>query len=174
MAFAQQTITFGTGAAEVNTLADLNTRLTAAATATGGAFTANANIVGNTGALTFSKTAGTKSSLSITGTVNSVNSNAVLLEGATEGTVFSTHNSAKTIADAGKTLGAAAGGPFTISAPTLTINVNGTDTTVTLAATDRIDDVINKLSANATLGAKLNFTKTNDANGDHIKIDFDR
>ena len=41
-AFTAQTITFGTGGGQVHTLADLNTALGTAATASGGGFSANA------------------------------------------------------------------------------------------------------------------------------------
>ena len=162
-AFATQTITFGTGVGEVNNLDDLNTALQDAASATGGAFTANANLGGAgtnvTGELTFTKTAGTKSSLTIGGTINSVNSNAVILEGNTAGDVFGTHNSAATLGDVAQAGGLSLGSP-----PSLTFNINGTDTTVNLAATDRIDDVINKLTAVTALTDNLDISKSGNDN----------
>ena len=150
-----------------STLAELDTALGAAQAAVGGAFTAGVN---GSNRIEITQAAGTKSSITIGGDAKDVASNATLLEGSA-GTLFDTHNSTATIEDLGESLAASAGGPFNISSPTLSFDINGTTTSVTLAATDRVDDVINKLSADGTLSASLTFTKTSDADGDHIQID---
>ena len=166
-AFASQTITFGTGASDANTLADLNTQLGSAATASSGAFSAAVTSTH----ISITKPAGTKSSVSVGGTVATITANATLLEGGTAGTVFSTHNSQPTVADLGKTLGGGSGGPVDLTAGgSLSFTVNSQNYTVGLQATDRLDDVVSKLST-SSLASSLTFTKVTDGSGhDHVKV----
>jgi flagellin-like hook-associated protein FlgL len=156
-AFTSQTITFGTGASEVNTLADLNTKLAAAATASSGGF--SASVV--SGAISITKAAGTKSSVTVGGSAATFTTAATFLEGATAGTVFSTHNSQPTLADEDSSL--SGGG-------SLSFTLNGQNFSVGVAATDRVDDVIGKLNS-SSLASSLTFSKVTDGSGhDHIKI----
>ena len=174
-AFTAQTITFGTGAGQVQTLADLNTALASAATASGGGFAAAATpaTAGTsiTGHISITKAAGALSSVTVGGTVSTLSSNATLLEGGTAGTVFSTHDSRPTLADLGNTLAGGQGGPVNLSSGgTLSFTVNGASYNVGIAATDRDTDVISKLSSSA-LGASLNFSVVTDGSGhDHIQV----
>ena len=173
--FTTQTLTFGNGAGEVATLSDLNTKLAAAASASSGGFSASAasTTTGTsiTGAISITKAAGTKSSVTVGGTVATNTVAAAALEG-TAGTVFSLHNSQPTLADLGKSLGAGSGGPADLSSGgSLSVTINGTNFTLGIASTDRIDDVVAKLGS-SSLASKLNFSKVTDGtNHDHIKID---
>ena len=81
--------------------------------------------------------------------------------------MFSTHNSQSTLAD----IGAAKGYTDLATGGALNFTINGTSFNVGLAAGDRIDDVISKLSA-STVASKLTFSKSTDGTGhDHIKVD---
>lgn len=159
-----QTITFGTGANQVKTLSDLSSKLASAVTGANGAFSAALS----GGKLTFTQPAGAKSSLTVGGTVATSDNSKTLL-----GTnLFGTHNSAATLSDLGKSLAAANGGPVDLaSGGSLSFTVNNTNYTVGLTATDRVDDVVSKLSSSA-LAANLTFSKSTDGSGhDHIKVD---
>ncbi|MDB5600998.1 MAG: hypothetical protein JWN71_3042 [Xanthobacteraceae bacterium] len=166
-ALTGSTITFGTGAtaSAVNTLADLNTQLGAAATTSGGAFSASVTA----GKITITQPAGTKSSITVGGTASTVTAAANVL--GTTNTVFGTHNSQPTLKDLGASYSGAGGAQDLSGGGSLSIGVNGTNFTVGLAANDRIDDVLTKLNA-SSLAANLNFSKVTDGSGhDHIKID---
>jgi flagellin len=175
-AFTSSTVTFGNGAGQVATLQDLNTQIQAAATTSGGAFSAAATptVSGTsvTGHISITKPAGTGSSVTVGGTVATLSANATLLEGGTAGTVFSTHNSQPTLANLGATLGGGSGGPVSLtSGGTLSFTANGANYNVAIGANDRIGDVVNKLNGSA-LGAFVNVSKVTDGSGhDHIKID---
>jgi len=164
--FTAQTLTFGTGAGQVATLGDLNTQLGLAATASGGGFSANAPTLtpttsSITGHINITKGAGTFSSVTVGGTVDTLGANATILEGAV-GTVFSTHNSQPTLANL-DSVNLANGGA-------LNFTVNGASFTVGLLSTDRVDDAITKLN-NSAVGASLTFSKVTDGGGhDHIKV----
>ena len=165
--FTAQTITFGTGAGQVATLADLNTQLGNAATASGhfsagAAPTTAANGITITGKISITKGAGAYSSVTVGGTVNTLSANATVLEGATVGTVFSTHDSQKTLADLD---------PINLSnGGALNFTVNGQSYTVGLGASNRIGDVINTLQSSA-VGTYLNFTNVTDGLGhQHIQV----
>jgi len=167
--FTPQTLTFGTGGGQVATLADLNTQLGLAATASGNGFSANATPVtaglNITGHISITKAAGTFSAVVGGGSVNTLSANAAVLENS-PGSVFGTHNSQPTLADLGtlNSVNLSSGGA-------LNFTVNGQSYTVGLLSTDRVDDVITKLT-NSAVGAYLTFSKVTDGSGhDHIKID---
>lgn len=148
---ADQSITFGTGVGEVSTVADLNTALNAL---TGGI---SSSIAGTT--FSFSLAAGETNTVGVTvsdvgvrtalglGSARSAGQGGGLGAGATD--LSRTYNSAATLADADPT--------NLLSGGNLTISVNGSAQTVGLAATDRLNDIITKLQANATLNNNLTF-----------------
>jgi flagellin-like hook-associated protein FlgL len=153
-AFAS-TITFGTsGGGQVATLAQLNTALTAA----GGS---NFSAAVTSGHISITQGAGSKSTLTVGGTVDTLTGTAAILENGV-GTVFGTHDSQKTLADL-DSVNLAGGGA-------LNFTINGKAFTVGLAAGDRVDDVISKLNS-SVVGAQVTFSKTTDNSGhDHIKL----
>jgi flagellin len=169
------TITFGTGAGQVATLQDLNTALAAAATGAGGGFSAAATptVVGTqvTGHISITASAGNLTQVTVGGSISTIGANATYLQGATAGTVFSTHDSQPTLQDLGNSLPALQGGPVSLSnGGSLSINVNGTNYNVGLAATGHASDTIAALSASA-LGTYLTFTQVTDGSGhNHIQI----
>ena len=170
--FTAQTVTFGTAVGQVATLADLNAQLGSAAT-TSGHFAANAtpttaaNGITISGKINITKGAGTYSSVTVGGTVDTLSANATKLEGATAGTVFSTHDSQPTLADSGKALLT----PVDLSnGGALNFTVNGQSYTVGLGGTNRIGDDITALQ-NSAVGTYLNFTNVTDGSGhQHIQV----
>jgi flagellin-like hook-associated protein FlgL len=150
-----QTVTFTTaaGANNVSTIAEFNAWLQgltggASGTISGTTFTLT-NPAGNTNTL----------GLTVTGATNGVGIKTALgltaarAAGQTGGLgtgTTRTFNSAATLADLDPTNLLAGGN--------LNITVNGSSQTVGLAAGDRLDDIITKLRANATLDNNLTFT----------------
>jgi len=108
-----------------------------------------------TGHISITKAAGTFSAVVGGGSVNTLSANAAVLE-TSPGSVFGTHDSQPTLADKDP-VNLANGGA-------LNFTVNGQSFTVGLLSTDRIDDVITKLT-NSALGAYLTFSKVTTAAG---------
>jgi len=158
--FTSATMTFGHGVDQLSTLDEFRT---AVAGLNNPGFSASVSGASGalTGTLTIDKTAGSKSSVTVGGTVTTLTSASTTME-TSAGALFKTANSAPTLLNRDATL---------TSGGALNFEVNGKSYSVGIGASDRIDDVMAKLSTSA-LGAKLDVTKVTDAsNHDHLKID---
>jgi flagellin-like hook-associated protein FlgL len=160
-----KTITFGTGAGQISTLADLKNELNvvgvgggASGDVTVGAFAGTPPV--NTGTITLGLAAGETNTLKLTtsdvgvrtaaglGAARNIGQTGGIGNTATD--LSRTFNSAATLADSD---------PSTLlNGGNLTITVNGSAQTVGVSGTDRLSDVITKLKANATLNNNLDFS----------------
>ncbi len=150
------TITFGTGVGQVETLADLNTQLSAFSNDFSGAVSTTTTGTTITGSLTIDKAASQYASVTISGS----NGVAALLDSTSQG-LFGTHDSVPTLTDLGNELTP----PQDLSGGgSLNLTVNGTNYTVGIGPNDRASDIISDLEANNALAANLNFSTVTDAN----------
>jgi flagellin-like hook-associated protein FlgL len=157
--FTAATITFGHDAGQVSTLDELRTTV---AGLNNPGFTASVSgIAGSlTGTLSISKSAGAKSSVTVGGDLTVLATASSTLE-TSAGALFKTQNSAPTLLNQDATL---------TSGGALNFEVNGQTYSVGISASDRIDDVMTKLST-SSLGGKLDVTRVTDSsNHDHLKI----
>jgi flagellin len=158
-----KTLTFGTGSTQITTFADLDTELNnngigsgASGDVTGTTFTAGANAPHLTLAHASGKTNTLKLSVSDVGVRAALGMGAAVAAGQTGGigntptTLTRTFNSAPTLADTNPSALSSGGN--------MSITVNGSTQTVGLLGTDRLDDIITKLSSNSTLGNNLTFS----------------
>lgn len=157
-----KTLTFGTGASSITTFADLDTELNnngigsgASGDVTGTAFTAGTNAPHLTLSHALGKTNTLKMTVSDVGVRTALGLGAAVSAGQAGGIgstptdLTRTFNSAPTLADTNP--GALSSGG------NMSITVNGSTQTVGLLGTDRLDDIITKLSSNSTLGNNLTF-----------------
>lgn len=153
------TITFGTGAGQVETLSDLNTALggfSSDFSGSVGTVTTGNSIAGS---LSIGKGASQYSEITLSG---SSGVEAALSNNGSAGNLFKTYDSVPTLQDLGT--GLSQGG-------SLSISVNGIAYTVGIGANDRASDIVNDLKGNGSLSAALNFSVITDAsNHQHIQI----
>jgi flagellin len=181
---ATKTITFGTGAGQISTFAELNTELTVngvGGTASGSV--SNASFASTTPPvnaphLLLNNTSGATHTLAVS--VSDLGVRSALGLGAARGigqtggigntvsALSRTYNSAATLADTDPT--------NLLNGGNLIITVNGSSQTVGLLASDHLTDIISKLQANATLSNNLTFADNGSGNlkitANNADVDF--